>query len=231
MIGFSRISILAGAALSLIMAPAVSAQKVDWAKRYSMSNIGGFIMGKPDAGTNLVEYISYTCSHCAAFTQKAAAPLHVNWVSKGTLNIEIRNAVRDRYDLTAALLARCGGPTKFFGNHDALMANFDNWMKQVVAYNDANKDKPPSASIDDTMDDIAASTGLYTLLQKRGFTPNQLKICLGDTGARDKILAMTKQAWGELKISGTPSFSVNGRLLADAHDWNSLEPALPPAAN
>src|SRR3546814_17929114 len=74
-----------------------------------MSNIGGFVMGKPDARTSLVEYISYTCSHCAEFTQKAAAPLKINWISTGAINVEIRNAVRDRYDLTAALLARCGG--------------------------------------------------------------------------------------------------------------------------
>lgn len=228
MIRFSRMFALAVAAIALVAAPAVSAQKTDWTKRTSMSNIGGFIMGKPDAGTSLVEYISYTCSHCAAFTQKAAAPLHVNWVSRGTVNIEIRNAVRDRYDLTAALLARCGGPTKFFGNHTALMANFDNWIKRVMAYDDANKDKPPPASIDDAIDGIAAGTGLYAQMQKRGFTPSQLKTCLGDTGARDKILAMTKEARDGLKISGTPSFTVNGRLLTDAHDWKALEPALPP---
>src|SRR3546814_2606323 len=77
------------------------AQRVDWTKRYSMSNIGGFVMGKPDARTSLVEYISYTCSHCAEFTQKAAAPLKINWISTGAINVEIRNAVRDRYDLTA----------------------------------------------------------------------------------------------------------------------------------
>src|SRR3546814_914017 len=118
------------------------AQRVDWTKRYSMSNIGGFVMGKPDARTSLVEYISYTCSHCAEFTQKAAAPLKINWISTGAINVEIRNAVRDRYDLTAALLARCGGATKFFGNHHALFANHDTWMKQVAAYDSKSKDRP-----------------------------------------------------------------------------------------
>src|SRR3546814_3638406 len=37
------------------------------------------------------------------------APLKINWISTGAINVEIRNAVRDRYDLIAALLARCGG--------------------------------------------------------------------------------------------------------------------------
>lgn len=218
--------IVLAAAFLLSASPAL-AQKIDWAKRTSLSTIGGFVMGNPDAKTRLVEYISYTCSHCADFTVKAEAPMKVNWIARGTLNVEVRNAVRDRYDLTAALLARCGGPAKFFGNHQALFANFDAWMKQVQAY-DA-KERPP-ATIDAAMDDIAASTGLYALLQKRGFTQAQLKTCLADRGSREKVLAMTQEAWEGVKIGGTPSFSLNGKLL-DAHDWNGLEPALPAARN
>src|SRR3546814_19377018 len=121
-----------------------------------------------------------------------------------TLFRSIRNAVRDRYDLTAALLARCGGATKFFGNHHALFANHDTWMKQVAAYDSKSKDRPP-ASIDDAIEDIAANTGLYILMQKRGFTRAQLKSCLVDKPSREKILAMTHEAWEGVKISGTTS--------------------------
>lgn len=218
---------LAALGLALATAPAI-AEKVDWTKRTSLSTIGGYIQGNPDAKTRLVEYISYTCSHCADFTNTAEAPLKVNWISKGTLNVEIRNAVRDRYDLTAALLARCGGPTKFFGNHHALFANYDAWMKQVQAYDSKER---PAATIDAAMEDIASSTGLYALMQKRGFTGAQLKACLADRASREKVLAMTQDAWEGAKIGGTPSFAVNGRLLPDVHEWKALEAALPPARN
>lgn len=217
----------AALALTLSASPAL-AQKVDWTKRTSMSAIGGYVIGNPDAKTRLVEYISYTCSHCADFTNKAEAPLKVNWISKGALNVEVRNAVRDRFDLTAALLARCGGPTKFFGNHHALFANYATWMKQVTAY-DA-KERPP-VTIDEAIDDIASSTGLYALMRKRGFKQAQLKTCLADTSAREKVLAMTQEAWEGIKISGTPSFVVNGRVLPEVHEWQGLEAALPPARN
>lgn len=220
---------LASIAIALVLpATTVLAQKVDWTKRTSLSTSGSYVMGNPDAKTRLVEYISYTCSHCADFTVKAAAPLKVNWIARGTVNVEVRNAVRDRYDLTAALLARCGGPVKFFGNHQALFANFQSWMKQVQVY-DA-KERPPT-TIDAAMEDIAANTGLYALMQKRGFTPAQLKTCLADPGSREKVLAMTQDAWEGVKIGGTPSFAVNGKMLPGVHDWNSLEPALPAARN
>lgn len=226
MIRFSRFSALAAAICMIAAVPALSAPKVDFSKRYSMSATGGYVIGNPDAKTSLVEYVSYTCTHCAHFTQEATAPLEVNWLKPGRISIEIRNAVRDRYDLTAALLARCGGPTRFYGNHLALFANFDNWMKQVVAYEQKSGESPP-ANIEAAMNDIASATGLYALMEKRGFTQAQLKTCLGDMDARKKVLAMTQEAWEGLKIGGTPSFAVNGKLVDDAHDWQSLQPALP----
>src|SRR3546814_2245606 len=67
-------------------------------------------------------------------------------------------------------------------------------MKQVAAYDSKSKDRPP-ASIDDAIEDIAANTGLYILMQKRGFTRAQLKSCLVDKPSREKILAMTQEAW------------------------------------
>src|SRR3546814_10716062 len=99
-------------------------------------------------------------------------------------------------------------------------------MKQVAAYDSKSKDRPP-ASIDDAIEDIAATTGLYILMQKRGFTRAQLKSCLVDKPSRDKILAMTQEAWEGVKISGTPSFVVDGRLLPGTHDCKGPQPALP----
>ena len=37
---------------------------------------------------------------------------------------------------------------------------------------------------------------------------------------------MTKFASDTVKIGGTPSFTINGKLLADVYDWKSLEPQL-----
>src|SRR3546814_19711214 len=64
-------------------------------------------------------------------------------------------------------------------------------------------------------------------MQKRGFTRAQLKSCLVDKPSREKILAMPQEAWEGVKISGTPSFVVDGRLLPGTHDWRGLQPALP----
>lgn len=211
--------------LALLALPAalVAAPAIDWASRVALSPIGGHRMGNPAAPTKVVEYVSYTCSHCAHFVGEASAPLKTDYVKGGKVSVEARNAVRDKYDLTAALLARCGGTTRFFGNHEALFANQEAWMPQVEAY-DAQGTKP--AEQIPALRDIGQKTGLYTLMAKRGFTPQQLDQCIADPTAMKHILAMTNDAWKQVKITGTPGFTVNGKLV-DGATWDALRAALP----
>lgn len=213
--------------LALLALPTalVAAPAIDWVSRVALSPIGGHQMGNPAAATKVVEYVSYTCSHCAHFVGEASVPLRADYVKGGKVSVEARNAVRDKYDLTAALLARCGGAGRFFGNHEALFANQDAWMEKVVAY-DAQPEKP-GAQIP-ALQDIGQKTGLYTLMGKRGFTPAQLNRCIADPVAMKQILAMTDQAWKQVKINGTPGFTVNGKLV-DGATWDALRAALPVA--
>ena len=218
-----RLAILALVALpgALIAAPAVN-----WTARVALSPIGGHVLGNPAAPTKLVEYISYTCSHCAHFVGEASAPLKADYVKGGKVSVEVRNAVRDKYDLTAALLARCGGAKRFFGNHEALFANQDAWMEQLQPY-DRGAAKPSEQIA--ALRDIGRNTGLYTLMGKRGFTPAQLDACIADPASMKQILAMTDEAWNKVKIGGTPGFTING-ALASGSGWASLRDALPKAA-
>lgn len=219
---------VAAAALAL-PAAATGAKAVDWARRVTLSAIGGHIDGNPAAPTKVVEYVSYTCSHCAHFVAEGTTPLRTGWVKGGKVSVEVRNAVRDRFDLTAAVLARCGGKDRFLGNHEALFANFDSWMTQLDAYIAQNQDAPPPASQQAMMQDIADKTGLTALMGKRGFTPAQVKACIADPGALRQVLGMTRDAWETMKITGTPAFTVNGSMV-DAHDWAGLQAALPAPA-
>lgn len=116
-------------AAAVMISPA-SAQQTDWSKRVTLSAMGGHVMGNPLAAHKLAEYMSYTCNHCAAFETEAYSPLTNNFVNKGHLSFEIRNLILNPIDLTAAMLARCGGRTKFFGNHRALLLQQPVWLKK-----------------------------------------------------------------------------------------------------
>ena len=80
-----------------------------WADIAAETEMGGIVIGNPNAPVKLVEYASHTCHVCADFSKTGAAPLE-EYVAKGLVSYEIRNLIRDPIDLTFSLLARCGGP-------------------------------------------------------------------------------------------------------------------------
>ncbi|WP_336957874.1 thioredoxin domain-containing protein [Sphingobium aquiterrae] len=215
------------AVLAIPAAAALAATAADWTTKVALARSGGHVMGNPAAPTKVVEYVSYTCSHCAHFVAEGTQPLKTGWVRGGKVSVEVRNAVRDRYDMTAALLARCGGPARFFGNHEALFANQDAWMEQLQTYEAAHRQPVPNQTPAAMFQDIAASTGLIALMTKRGYTPAQLNACLADKASLATVTAMTDEAWNKVKIPGTPGFTVNGSLLANTSSWDGLRAALP----
>ena len=217
---------------SLLLVPSIAhaAPARNWANMVTLSKEGAYVIGNPAAKTRLVEYVSYTCPHCAHFVAEGTAPLKAGWVSKGLIAVEIRNLVRDRYDFTAALLARCGGAEKFPSNHEALFAAQSDWIAKAQAYESQPSTLPADAKPAAVMSEIADKTGMIALMAKRGVTPTQSRVCLADQKAFDLVMAMTKRGLEQYQVKGTPSFLLNGRLT-DVYDWAGLQPLLPKSAN
>lgn len=216
--------LLALLTLFLGAAPA-AAQGSDWARTVNVTPDGAYVLGNPKAPHRLVEYVSYTCPHCAHFVAEASAPLQTGWVRKGLLSIEVRHAIRDPYDLAAAVLARCGGRPRFFGDHNAVFLNQSAWLESVQKF-DALRSAQPAGSTSTQLADIAEGTGLTTLFEKRGLAPARQRACLADTKAIAALGAMARDAWEVRKIGGTPAFMLDGKML-DTHDWAGLQPQLP----
>lgn len=204
----------------------VAAAAPNWVASVRVQPNGAFVMGKPAAPVKLVEYLSYTCSHCAHFTGEASAPLKAGYVAKGLATVEVRNAVRDRYDFAAALLARCGGPSKFFGNTEALFATQATWLGKASAFETANAERMSKLAMNDSLKAIAKGVGLDTLMRARGLSPTQIEACLSDAAAQKQVVAMANEAWTIRKINGTPSFLINGNAFEGPGSWAAVEAGL-----
>lgn len=196
----------------------------DWSRVVVVTPEGGFRIGNPAAKTRLIEYVSYTCPHCGHFAAESHGPLKAGWIARGTVSLEVRNIIRDRFDLAAALLAHCGGIARFPGNHDALFANQTAWFSLAQAYKPTALPANPSHAA--MLTDIADKTGLIALMQKRGVTPAQSRACLANEQAANALFAMTQRSVEQEKVTGTPSFALNGSLV-EAHSWDELRPMLP----
>lgn len=223
------LSAFALTALSAIPAAAPAQTKAatatDWTRTVTLAPNGAYILGNPKAPTRVVEYFSYTCSHCAHFTAEATEPLKTGWIRRGLVAFEYRNFVRDPFDMTAALLARCGGARKFVGNHDALFANFEAWMQKAQSYAPTT---PENADRVVQMTEIAEKTGLFALLAKHGLTPAAQRQCLADKQAANQLMSLTQSLLKLTDRPGTPYLMVNGKQPEGVYDWTTLRAALPP---
>ena len=209
----------AGLAAGAVAQHKPGAASADWSKRTSATDKGAYVLGNPKAKLRLVEYISYTCSHCAHFVGEAEASLKRDYVSSGAAAVELRHAVRDPFDYAASLLARCGGPDRFFGNTEAIMAAQPQWLAKAEAYQG-----PRAASMNEGLRAVAKATELDKIMLARGFTAQQIDACLVDETQQKLLGAMTEASFARIK--GTPSFEINGAVVEGAHDWASLEPQL-----
>lgn len=209
-----------------VMITPASAQQTDWTKRVTQSSMSGHVMGNPLARHKLTEYMSYTCNHCAAFEKESHSELTANYVKKGHVSFEVRNLILNPIDLTAAMLARCGGRTKFFGNHRALLLQQSTWLTKFQSASPEVMKTLSDGTVPQRLKKIAKTAGLDTLMAGRGFSPAAIDACLSDKGAQDKILAMTEYATTTLKLSGTPSFTLADQPLDKVHSWTALQPRL-----
>ena len=182
---------------------------------------GGYRLGSATAAARVVEYVSYTCPHCATYDAESAEPLRTLYVARGRTSVEVRPLVRDILDLASASLARCGAPERFFERHHALMA------RQSASIAAAQTTSAGWAAVPgpQRLARVASDAGLIAVVTPLGVTPAQAQMCLTDQAAIRRIIEVT-EASSALGVQGTPSFAINGALLPGVHGWAALRPRL-----
>ncbi len=182
---------------------------------------GSHLLGNP-AAARLTEYISYTCPHCAHFDSDASDPLRLYFIMSGKLAVEVRHLVRDPIDMTVAMLTNCGARSKFFGNHTAFLRSQDRWIVAADNASDAQQARWTNGEQTARRRAIANDFGFYAIMGARGYDRPSIDRCLADNAMAQRLAAQTSEAAG-LGVQGTPSFLLDGELLAGTHDWQTLQ--------
>lgn len=214
---------LIAAALVLFAGMASIAAAQNWLATVERTPVAHFV-GNPDAPVTITEYLSYTCPHCRDFTMQGEEALKLGYVQPGKLRYEYRNAIANPADLAATMMARCGDPAKFPGNHAALMAAQPQFNALRHMATKAQQDRWNYGDEAARRRAVASDLNLYGVLERRGYTRAELDRCLNDQAEADRLNAAADDAWKE--IGGTPAFAVNGTLLPGVHTWDALSAAL-----
>lgn len=208
-----------------VAAPAAAQQRGrDWTQVVSTTPQGGFRMGNPNAPVKVVEFLSLTCPHCAAFAAEGAPPLIRNYVRTGRVSLEYRNFVLNGLDLAAAAISRCAAPNRYFALNHELFATRDTWMGRIGAMTPAQRQGMRGLDPVQTIRRTIAIAGLDAIAARHGVTAAQANRCVTQA-ALDRLTQM-QQAGSNFGVTGTPTFAINGQIAGTAHDWASLEPML-----
>lgn len=170
-----------------LVAPA-NAQTTD--EEIDTSTVTEMVIGDPDAAVEVIEYASFTCPHCAAFHAGAYKELKRDFIDTGKIRFVYRDVYFDRFGLWAAMVARCGGPEKFFGIADLIYAGQSTWTAAGE----------PAAIVAE----------LRKIGRLAGMDDATLDACLEDGDKARTLVAWYKENVEADGIERTPTFVING---------------------
>ena len=165
----------------LAMAPEATADQASSAPPVEMA------LGRGDAPIAVVEYFSFSCSHCARFHRETFPELKRDYIDTGKIRFVLQDFPLNMAALSAASLARCLGPERYFDAIDILWGRWDDWINEA--------DTAPA---------------LVCLLVFEGFEEAVLKRCLTDKSFEDQVLNSYIAGARNHGVDRTPTFLIDG---------------------
>ena len=197
----------AALALAMIAGPALwaggaMAQETTDAAKPAVPDIS---LGSPDAKVTLIEYASFTCPHCAAFHEEVFGKLKTDYIDTGKVRFVYREFYRNRYDLWAGMIARCGGELRYYGITDILFAKQAEW---------AASDDP--AVVVENLKRIGRTAGIEDAA---------MEACLNDKAMAEAMVARFQETSTADGVEGTPTLFINGVKQSNT-SYQNLKPLL-----
>ena len=183
----------------------------------------GFIMGNPDAPLKLIEFASPTCSHCAEFSKEGAEALKRQFVDSGRVSLEIRPFMLNPMDLAIASIANCGGTERFFPLLENVYATQEELIQGIQS---ADQAAAQSALQSQNFPAFARAIKLDTYFAARGMAASDIDTCLSDTAKVTRWQESTTRNGEQFEVTGTPTFVLNGEVLANAGTWDAVRERL-----
>ena len=150
-------------------------------------------MGDAAAKIKVVEYASASCSHCARFNNEVFPEFKKKYIDTGKVYYTLKEFLTPPNELAAAgfLTARCAGKDKYFNVLDAI------YHAQTEIFQTGD------------MRGV-----LLRIAQGTGMTEKQFDACITDEKALKALNDRVDAGMKADKITGTPTFIVNGKQIA-----------------
>jgi protein-disulfide isomerase len=167
-----------------------AAEAQETAATEPLPEVPDMVLGTADAPVTIIEYASYTCPHCKTFHDSVFGDLKTTYIDTGKVRFIYREVYFDRYGLWAAMIARCGGDTRYFGINDMLFDQQKTW---------AASDDP--AVVVENLKKIGRTAGMDDAT---------MEACLKDNTMAQAMVATYQANAAADAVEGTPTLIING---------------------
>ena len=190
------------AAMTLFALPALAQDAAPAEQMPEGKVLPDIALGQADAPVTIVEYASFTCSHCANFHEENWPKLKAEYVDTGKVKFIQRDVYFDAVGLWAGILARCGGDDKYYAVSDMIFDEQKTWL---------------AAS-----DGEGIAANLRKIGAKAGMMPEQMDACWNDKQkVADLVATFQKYATADA-IEGTPTFIIDGETVKN-QPWDDMK--------
>lgn len=167
------------------------------------------MLGSRNAKVVLIEYASFTCSHCAAFHEEVVPELKKNYIDTGKVLFVLRLFPRNQEDALAEKMARCAPAARYFDIVGRLFRDQAQWAFGGKA-----------------------RAELIKIGQGFGLAPAAINRCMDSTADDARINAVALEAENRYVLGGTPHIVINGKPPQDSGGipYSSLSRMLDQAA-
>ena len=162
-------------------------------------------LGPLDARVVMIEYLSPTCPHCAAFHTDVYPGLKAEYVDTNKIQFIPRPFMRNVLDAVVFMLAEAAGDAKY---HDVI----DTFFKTQAQW--ATSNTPADA--------------MFAVAQQLGFTKETYDAALTNQTLYQGLEKLRDQALNDFKLQGTPTFYINGKMLTGENTLEALKAEIDP---
>ena len=155
------------------------------------NNIQPLVNSSEENSVDIIEFSSFSCSHCAAFHNETLKELKESSVYKN-INFYLIDFPLNQAAFYAAIIANCSENVRT-SYVDSVYENYDVWTK---------------ASSGEEIIELLNSYGL-----QHGLGDEELQSCLKDENSHNELLSLQVDAQNIFGVESTPTFLINGEKV------------------
>jgi protein-disulfide isomerase len=175
----------------LIISSFSQAKEYEYQQFLTDNEITPLVKSDADKTVDVIEFSSFSCSHCAAFHNETLNEIKESYVYKN-INYYIVDYPLNQAAFYASIIANCNSDIKP-SYIDSVYENYNVWTKS------------------ETGEEIIELLNNYGL--QLGLEDEQLQSCLNNESLQNNILSLQVAAQSNFGVQSTPTFLIDGEKL------------------